>query len=101
MCCVDLAEFVGTPAGELLDLQLNEMYDFVMSPTKLDFTGFSCWYAGMSACSSDSYRLENDLLGVSDLPAGDATWRKELARERVTFWEMLPLTLLFWQSGVG
>jgi hypothetical protein len=74
MCCVDVAEFVGTPAGELLDLQLNEMYDFVMSPAKLDFTGFSCSYAGISACSSDSYRLENDLLAVSDLPAGDATW---------------------------
>ena len=40
MCCVDLAEFVGRPAGELLDLQLNEMYDFVMSPARLDFTGF-------------------------------------------------------------
>ncbi len=40
-------EFVGTPVGELLDVQLNEKYGFVIAPRKWGsgFTGFSRWYA--------------------------------------------------------
>jgi len=33
-------EFVGPPDGGLLDLQLNEIYDFVTSRPKMGFTGF-------------------------------------------------------------
>ena len=65
--CVIWPEFVGPPDGGLLDLQLNEMYDFVMSPAKLGFTGFSRLYAESCAGCLDSCRLENDVLSVLDI----------------------------------